>query len=177
MLPTAHIEWHKVMKGDSFVLMPDTGASQNVCGARWALEIERVWKERGLPVKIFKHNTPKPHGGVGAGQTFSKYGISVPISIGDRIHIYKADILSGANENVPALFGIPDMASLNAVICCKTGKFIIPGPGGFEMKASPGTVEATMYRHSHWLLGVGSPKKVDEKKVSKPENRPLNHMH
>ena len=98
MLPTTQIEWHKVMKGDSFVLMPYTGASQNACGARWALEIESVWKDRGLPVKIFKHNTTEPLGGVVAGQTFSKFGISVPIIIGDRIHIYKADILGGPNE-------------------------------------------------------------------------------
>ena len=32
LLPTTRIELHKVMEGDSFVPMLDTGASQNDCG-------------------------------------------------------------------------------------------------------------------------------------------------
>ena len=62
------------------------------------------------------------------------------------------------SENVPALIGIPGMAATGAVIDCKAGNVILPGPGGLEVRASPGTTEVQMHRDTHWLLGVSSPK-------------------
>ena len=85
------------------------------------------------------------------------YGISVPITIGDRNHVYTADMLGPPSENVPALIGIPDMAAVGVFIDCRRGKFIIPGPGGLKIEASPGTTEVQMNKESHWLLGVEPP--------------------
>ena len=161
--------------------MPDTGASQNVCGGRWAMEVHQEWKRRGLPCRIFQHPRPKPHCGVGNGQVESTYSISVPIALGDRNHIYTAGILGGGGEGVPALMGIPDMASLGAIIDCKRGKSLLPGPGGVQISASPGTSEVQMRRESHWLLEVdppfskGRPRSVpaSERSFSRSENRGL----
>ena len=107
------------------------------------MEVERTWEERALPVTIFKHSAPKPHGGVGAGQTFNKFGISVPISVGDRVHNYKADMFSGAHEHVPALVGIPAMTTLNAAIFLQGGKFYystMPGEAFISMPPGPGLI-------------------------------------
>ena len=104
------------------------------------------------------------------------FSISVPIAIGDRTHIYKADVLSSPAQDVPALMGIPDMAALGALICCKTGRFILPGPGGLELRASPGTTEVRMDKEAHWLLGVRAPEpgsKQSGHQISKSENRLL----
>ena len=143
--------------------MPDTGASQNVCGSSWA-------RRKGLLCRIFRHAKPKPHCGVGNGQVHSTYGISVPIALGDRSHVYSADILDPGGEQVPALMGIPDMAALGTVIDCRRGKFILPGPGGLAISASPGTTEVQMTKESHWLLEVEPP-------VSRGRSRSVSPMH
>ena len=99
--------------------------------------------------------------------------------IGDRCHLYTADVLSTPSENVPALMDIPDMAAMGALIDCRSGNFILPGPGGLEIKASPGTTEVKMQRDTHWLLGVGSPNRAERAtscppKITRSENRLLN---
>ena len=76
--------------------------------------------------------------------------------------MYKTSVLDPSNmkneHNVPALFGKRLMQDLCVHICVKTGRFIIPGPGGLNIEASPGTEMIQMLADprptEHWMLPV-----------------------
>ena len=59
---------------------------------------------------------------------------------------------------------------LDFYLCCRSGKMIVPGPGGIDIRHSPGTKELLMVegpaRHSHWWLPVSS-KLLDEELPAK----------
>ena len=87
-----------------------------------------------------------------------------------------ADVFSSPAQDVPALMGIPGMAALGAFICCKTGNFILPGPGGLKIDASPGTTEINMDKEAHWLLGVSAPQRGSKACSGHPLARSENRM-
>ena len=100
------------------------------------------------------------------------------MTLGRRSYVYTADVLEGSN--VPALMGLLDMSKLDVHYSVRTGSFIIPGPGGVNLQASPGTTEVNMNRDTHWLLGVKSPAPenrpsgIETSEMTKSENRLLN---
>ena len=59
---------------------------------------------------------------------------------------------------MPFLFGLNDMAALDVHFCCRSGSFIIPGPGGLKVEASPGTTRIQMDKCNHWHLPLGNPR-------------------
>ena len=138
---------------DGLHVLPDTGAVENVCGAKWAQKAVKLMHALALPYEIWQQ-PPRTHGGVGEGRTISRWKIKVPMSVGKRHYDYIADVVEGPSSGIPALMGTNDMSKLDVHYSVKTGAFIIPGPGGLDLGASPGTEIIQMRRegmHHHWF--------------------------
>ena len=61
---------------------------------------------------------------------------------------------NGQKNETPFLLGRRLLGELDAYISVKTGKFIIPGPGGIKLQLSPGTEVVQMHDKGHWYLPV-----------------------
>ena len=141
--------------GNGLHVLPDTGAVGNVCGETWANKAVNICERLRLPYKCIRLNNPRGHNGVGNGAVKCSWVISIPLSIGKRSYTYTADVLPC--PSVPALMGVQDMAALDVHYSVRAGTFIIPGPGGLNLAASPGTEIVPMKRideKHHWFLPV-----------------------
>ena len=127
--------------------LPDTGAVENCRGSTWAKIATARAARQGVPVKWYRKE-PTRQGGVGS--TMSHHDIHVPLQIGSRQIMYQATALDP--PGVPALLGKRSMAELDVYYATRPGRFIIPGPGGLEMRFSPGTEELAMTDKGHWYL-------------------------
>ena len=60
------------------------------------------------------------------------------------------------NSNLPGLMGIKSLKRNDALIRCKTGEMWFLGPGGVEIKTSPGSRHFQMKEAAsgHWLLPI-----------------------
>ena len=68
-----------------------------------------------------------------------------------------ADVLEGKSSGIPAPMGVSDMSALDVYYSVRTGAFIVPGPGGLNLNASPGADIVQMRRrgtHDRWFLPV-----------------------
>ena len=142
---------------NNLYILPDTGAVGNLCGSTWAQQAVNHMRAAKLPFKVAKQQRPKPHTGVGEGICTSRWFIEIPMTLGKVPYIYKADVLEGPSAHIPALMGCNDMSKLNVHYSVRTGSFIIPGPGGLQVGASPGTEFVQMRRRGeafHWMLPV-----------------------
>ena len=79
------------------------------------------------------------------------------MTFGNRTVAMTAQVVNG---EVPFLIGIDWVRKQDVHICCATGRFILPGPGGLELKMSPGTESLQMIHKSQWMLPIN--KKLDE---------------
>ena len=143
--------------GQGLHILPDTGAVGNVCGESWAQKAVQQCERLGLPYTATQLKTPRGHNGVGKGAVNCEWTLSVPVSIGKRGYTYTADVLPC--PNVPALMGLRDMAALDVYYSVRHGTFILPGPGGLNLAASPGTEVVNMRRideNHHWFLPVNT---------------------
>lgn len=65
---------------------------------------------------------------------------------------YTAPII--ANSLLPPLLGNRTLRRMQAVLDCGSGKLIIPGPGGIEVKMNPGSnvFDLEFTDSGHWVL-------------------------
>ena len=93
--------------------------------------------------------------GVGKqGQTCTREGI-LPISLEDGTKgMFTAPVIE--RSEIPALLGLRAMQNQKAIIDTFGMKYIIPGPGGIEMKLSPGTKVYNLERamSGHLMLPI-----------------------
>ena len=127
-------------------ILPDTGAVGNLCGSSWAQNAVQHMRRAKLPFNVHQQPHPKTHGGVGQGASMSHWQIEIPMTPGKRPYVYTVDVVEGASANVPALTGTTDMSKLDVYYSVRTGSFVIPGPGGIDLGASPGTEIVQMRR-------------------------------
>ena len=64
-----------------------------------------------------------------------------------KLFTYVADVIP---TNIPGLLGCRDMAKLDVHYSVKTGSFVLPGLGGLNIQASPGTEIIPMTREGEW---------------------------
>ena len=143
----------KEADGD-MTLLPDTGACVNLCGWDWAIAASASARMRGTPVH-WQEIPRQEHCGVGSGNSFVQWRMTLPITVGTRKVKYSTLVCS--QKELPALMGLISLAAWNVLIEPKTGKFHMPGPGGFDLKLSPGSETVSMAkreRHERWLLPI-----------------------
>jgi hypothetical protein len=120
-------------------LLVDIGAIHNLCGSAWLDRVALAAKNKG-------HGTiaeplPKPMSveGVGSGSSSANDLVTVPICLPDgTLGHYKAACISGSD--LPALWGLDSLKTNRALIDTVHNKLFLLGPGGVQLKLSPGSV-------------------------------------
>jgi hypothetical protein len=109
--------------------------------------------DAGLKVSETRVAKPLNVAGVGAGSNQAGWEIQVPIAVCDseghaNMRAYKAPTARGEGKNLPALLGLQSMSKQNGVLEMAPGNefLTMPGPGGYTVNWSPGTVRYKLER-------------------------------
>ena len=86
--------------------------------------------------------------GVGAGAAPSENVVGMPIAVKGEdgakatLDKFRANVVEGSGADLPAILGFNSMQEKDAVIILRRGKeqMVIPGPGGYKIERSPGTI-------------------------------------
>ena len=147
------------MNADEIGILPDTGAHDGLCGSLWARAQADKCRKAGKKVAQQMLTNPKSVNGVGNGSQQAHYEVSLAAGIQDtegRFYEekYKAPCLEGSP--IPGLMGIISLERNDALIRCKTGEMWFLGPGGCEIKPSPGSRHFQMRKakSGHWMLPI-----------------------
>jgi len=134
-------------------LLVDPGAWSNLAGEVWMQNMARKAIEAGLKVSESRMSHPLNVGGVGKGTNTADWEIQVPIAVADtegstNMHAYKAPTVRDEGRNLPALLGLQSMSKQNSVLEMAPGHeyLTMPGPGGYTVNWSPGTVRYKLVR-------------------------------
>lgn len=144
-------------------LLVDTGAVGNLSGDLQFYRMSKLAKENGQGTNY----TPLKHvlsiDGVGSGKPSTcKQTGTVPIALaGGQLATYKAPIIP--ESEVPSLLGLSTMTEMRVVLDLVHDKWIALGPGGMEMKLSPGSKVLDLKRTptGHLMLPCSEWSKVD----------------
>ena len=120
-------------------LLVDTGAPGNLAGSEWTADHSRELWSADLPAPHYvKRDQPLACSGVGKGKQEAWYDIEVPIALGSgRLDAFHASELP--DSATPALLGRLAMKKKRVLLDTFNGKFVMVGPGGYELKLSPGS--------------------------------------
>ena len=126
-------------------VMVDIGAWTNIVGAKAARAIATAAAEAGHESQQQRMAHPLTIMGVGNGTQECKWEVQLPICVeapgGNAIHRFDTPVVGGTGEDLPAILGLRSVSAKRGVI--QTGKgdqmLSFPGPGGYEIKWSPGT--------------------------------------
>jgi len=100
-------------------------------------------------LKVSQCRLPKPMkvAGVGNGTNKAEWELHVPIALGDTeenvlLHEYRVPVVGDSGKELPALLGLQSLARQNCVLEMAPGNehLTLPGPGGYSINWSPGTV-------------------------------------
>ena len=133
----------RLAKGEALLI--DTGAVGNLSGDAQMLRFEALGKANGHG-SLFEV-LPKRLNIDGVGKEASKCtrtGI-VPLVLSDgRLASYRAPMID--ESPVPALLGLTSMTDHRVILDLINNKYIMIGPGGYELKLSPGSNVLDMER-------------------------------
>ena len=148
-----------MLSEDEVGILPDTGAHDGLCGSIWARAQAQKCTDAGKKIGQKQLNMPRSVQGVGNGAQQAHYEVSLAAGIQDtegRFYeeTYQAPCLEGSG--IPGLMGIISLERNDALIRCKTGEMWFLGPGGVEIKASPGSRHFQMRKakSGHWMLPI-----------------------
>ena len=99
--------------------------------------------------------------GVGKSTNKAEWEVRLPIALLDTdgnaaLHEYHVPVVGAEGKNLPALLGLQSMARQNSILEMAPGHehLTLPGPGGYTIQWSPGTVRYKLEKSSsgHLLL-------------------------
>ena len=135
-------------------LLIDTGSPGNIVGLEWSKEMTDECDRAGINWPTYAPRTaPLVCSGIGSGSQTAEWDVTHTISVGDgRYGSYTAPELP--NSKVPALWGQKSMKAKRCLIDTFTGRIYLVGPGGYELKLSPGSVQHDLVESSagHLML-------------------------
>ena len=121
-------------------LLIDPGAHDNLCGS---LSMDLMSKQLKSQVTQKALHKPLSVQGVGNGSQEAGYSQEVKFHVESET----ADAVTGSfvspiveNSELPPLLGLKSLRRCQAILDTQNQKLILPGPGGIEMKMSPGTL-------------------------------------
>ena len=142
-------------------IMPDTGAHDNLCGSVHALRLASAGVQNGRNPGQQPLEKPRKVSGVGQHSQQCENEVILPIAITDVNGItyeeeYRAPCIEGSA--VPMLWGIQSLERNRALIDCASGELYLIGPGGYDLKTSPGTRKFKMKKgcSGRWMLPVSN---------------------
>ena len=121
-------------------LLVDTGSPADICGSEWSREMARECLRAGINGPQYaQRDGPMTCSAIGKGSQQAHFDVTHSISPGDgRWRTYTAPELP--DSRVPALWGQRSMKAKRTLIDTFTGRIHLVGPGGYELKLSPGSV-------------------------------------
>eukprot|EP00971_Amphidinium_carterae_P322855 6416925-Amphidinium_carterae.2 len=97
-------------------LLPDTGAVENLVGARSAQHMTEIAKQVGARCRWTRLTCPKTVSGVGGSSQTAEFQIVVEGNVGAANHIkYAAPVVGGASSGVPPLLGLRELSNSHCV--------------------------------------------------------------
>ena len=155
-------------------IMLDIGAWTNIAGAKIGRAIAATALAAGRPAQQQRMDRPLSIMGVGNGTQECKWEGKFPICLegtdgtADQVHRFDAPLVEGTGEDLPAILGLRSVKAKQGVIETENGKEMLslPGPGGYEIKWSPGTQHIRLRNapSGHMVIPLS-----DFKKVSAPK--------
>lgn len=142
-------------------LLIDPGACSNLAGENWIQEMATKALAAGHNVAQGKLEKPLHIAGVGKGTDKAEWEVHVPIALVDcegngGLHEFHAPVVGGTGKILPALLGLQSMSRQNSVLemAIDHEYLTLPGPGGYTINWSPGTVRYKLERavSGHLLL-------------------------
>ena len=120
-------------------LLVDTGSPGNIVGSEWVKDHADELQQASLPAPRYSQRQRMlTCSGVGTGTQQASHDVEVPIGLGNgRLDGYKAPELP--NSRTPALLGRIAMREKRCLVDTFTNKLFMVGPGGYEIKLSPGS--------------------------------------
>ncbi len=141
----------QLASGEVSVLV-DPGAWTNLIGGKLAKKLAQLAVNAGFKPRQWKMKQPLQVAGVGNGHQTAEWCVHFPIAILDQDgetatqHAYESPVIEGLGDELPGLSGLKSMKSKRSVLEMTDGKEVLsfPGPGGYEIKGAPGTVEVPL---------------------------------
>ena len=134
----------KLLKGNSLVV--DLGSRINIIGIETVKEFTDIAKASGQEVMYVQRKRRLHVNGVGSDSATCDREIIAPIAVKFEEQPatkeqFRANIAEGCGASLPAILGADSMQEKDAVLILRKGKEFIafPGPGGYQIKWSPGT--------------------------------------
>ena len=120
-------------------LLVDTGSPSNITSSEWSKDHSRELHVAGLPDPSYDHRAkPMICSGIGYGTQEAACDVTHTICLGSgRLDRYVAPELPEAIT--PAILGQRSMKALRTLIDTFTGQMYLVGPGGYEIRLSPGS--------------------------------------
>lgn len=127
-------------------LLVDTGAVGNLAGANTFQRLVEFATRNGQGTEFTPLDRKMNIDGVGGGDpSVCKRSGKVPIVLGDgQIASYAAPLIE--DSDVPCLLGLHTMIGMRVVLDLVHDKWISLGPGGMELKLSPGSSVLDLHR-------------------------------
>ena len=127
-------------------ILVDLGAKINAIGAETAREFAATAEANGYDTNYVPRDNRLWVNGIGAGAAKSDSQVIAPIAVKYAEHTatketFQANITEGVGANLPAILGLDSMQAKDSVLILRKGQefMAFPGPGGYEIKWSPGT--------------------------------------
>ena len=135
-------------------LLVDPGAHDNLIGE---LTAQQMCQELNTELEHRTLDKPLPVEGVGKSAQVANKSACVSMSVRSALGqvndaTYTAPIIP--DSMLPPLLGNKTLRKMQVILDCGSGKMIIPGPGGIEVKMSPGShvYELELSNSGHWIL-------------------------
>ena len=129
-------------------ILVDPGAYTNLIGSDAVRAMAQAALKAGLQPRQERLAKPLHVSGVGKGSQEATWEVILPIAVPHletgiaTLHEYRAPVVGGKGAHLPPLFGLRSTGSKQGVLETRLGhqQLSFPGPGGYEVTWSPGTV-------------------------------------
>ena len=128
-------------------ILVDPGAWTNLCGMDTIRRMNDDARRAGYMSRQWEMDSPLQIMGVGEGTQACRYEARVPFAFQSAdgavtMNAYDAPIVGGSGSQLPALLGLRSIQAKNGVLETRAGHqcLTFPGPGGYTINWSPGTV-------------------------------------
>ena len=133
-------------------LLIDCGAVDNLAGDKWVRRTSDIAKFNGQAT-VFKPRERSTVEGVGSGSSVVDQTAIVPVCLKNGIQgNFETAVVS--QSELPALMGLKTLAKNRSLLDIANKKLIYVGPGGYDLKLSPGsvTMQLEQVESGHLLL-------------------------
>ena len=158
----------------------DIGAYGNLTGDRWAQEQARRAVRAGYKPTQRKMNKSMSVSGVGKGAQSVEWEVTLPIAVTDSDDRTLLDDFTSPvipDSDVPGLLGLCTIQRLRGLIDTFNDppKLYCCGPGGYEIKLSPGSREFPLFGapSGHMILPTSEFDKINKQPGDQPRERAL----